>query len=105
MQSKNIPFTHDGTFPAEAFRHSAETAYDMSQHSFACHESGAEKPATCAGFLLHGADHNLAVRLRRMRGQIKNDISDGGHDLHHSYRDMAEANGVSPDDPSLTKCR
>ena len=33
-----------GEFPAEAFRHSARTAYDLSEHVFACHESGVEKP-------------------------------------------------------------
>lgn len=52
-----------GEFPAEAFKASANTAYDMSTHRFSCHESGADKPATCAGFLLRGADHNLATRL------------------------------------------
>jgi hypothetical protein len=41
-----------GKFPSEAFRHSANTAYDQSMHQFACHMSGSEKPATCAGFLL-----------------------------------------------------
>lgn len=46
-----------GEFPAEAFRHSARTAYDLSEHVFACHQSGSEKPAACAGFLLRGADH------------------------------------------------
>ncbi|WP_455289311.1 DUF6283 family protein [Cupriavidus necator] len=28
-----------GELPAEAFRHSAETAYDMATHTFACHSS------------------------------------------------------------------
>lgn len=32
-----------GEFPAEAFGHSAGTAYDMSEHSFGCHQSGADK--------------------------------------------------------------
>lgn len=91
-----------GEFPAEAFKHSAGTAYDMSTHTFACHQSGKERPALCAGFLLRGADHNLAVRLKRIeRGQV----SDGGHELHDSYRAMAVANGVNPDDPALGPCR
>jgi hypothetical protein len=94
-----------GEFPAEAFRVSANTAYDMSTHRFSCHESGAEKPATCAGFLLRGADHNMGVRLAYMRGDLVDDFSDGGHELFDSYRDMAVANGVDPEDPILKPCR
>lgn len=61
----DCPWRKDATgkFPPEAFRHSANTAYDMSDHIFGCHRSGTGKPATCAGFLLRGANHNLAVRL------------------------------------------
>ena len=94
-----------GEFPAEAFRHSAGTAYDMAQNTFACHASGVTKPAICAGFLLRGADHNLAARLGYISGRIKNDVSDGGHALHPNYRAMAIANGVPADDPILTACR
>lgn len=94
-----------GVFPAKAFRHSANTARDMSDHQFACHESGSTKPATCAGFLLRGADHNLSVRLRRMRGEIRDDVHDGGHELHANYRAMAIANGVDPTDPAISACR
>src|SRR5271167_1668331 len=53
-----------GEFPAEAFRHTANTAYDMSEHEFGCHESGKKKPATCAGYLLGGTAHNLTTRLK-----------------------------------------
>lgn len=94
-----------GVFPADAFRHSASTAYDMAQSHFSCHESGTKKPVTCAGFLLHGAVHNLAVRLDYIRGHILGGISDGGHDLHKSYRAMAVANGVDAADPVLQACR
>ncbi|SPK77196.1 conserved protein of unknown function (plasmid) [Cupriavidus taiwanensis] len=94
-----------GEFPAEAFRHSAETAYDMATHTFACHESGARKPAMCAGFLLRGADHNLSVRLKMIQGYVFGDVSDGGHELHDNYRAMAIANGVAIDDPVLVACR
>lgn len=93
-----------GVFPAEAFRHSAETAYDMSSHVFSCHDSGTKRPAACAGFLLRGADHNLSVRLARMQGQML-DVEEGGHELHENYRAMAIANGVDPDDPVLAPCR
>jgi len=94
-----------GEFPAESFRHSAETAYDMAQHTFACHESGVRNPAMCAGFLLRGADHNLLVRLKKIQGQGFGDVDDGGHELHANYRAMAIANGVAADDPALAECR
>lgn len=94
-----------GSFPAEAFVHSANTANDMSTHRFSCHESGADKPATCAGFLLRGADHNLAVRLDQMRGERYERLSDGGHRLYENYRAMAVANGVDPKHPALQHCR
>lgn len=94
-----------GSFPAEAFRHSAETAYDMSQHTFACHESGVKGGHLCAGFLLRGAGDNLAVRMQVRAGRIRNDVTDGGVQLHASYRAMAVANGVPWDDPALLPCR
>lgn len=104
---KTCPWREDsvGEFPAEAFRHSAETAYDMSEHQFSCHTSGTTKPAVCAGFLLRGAQHNLSVRLGYIRGRYKDDVKDGGHKLFPNYRAMAVANGVDPDDPVLAKCR
>jgi len=45
----------------EVFRISANTAYDMALLTFACHSTGKRAPATCAGFLLRGADHNLKI--------------------------------------------
>lgn len=94
-----------GKWPAEAFLASAETAYDMSTHTFACHSAGATKPRLCAGFLLRGADHNLTIRLDRIRNRLRDDVEDGGHALHASYADMAIANGVAADDPALEPCR
>ncbi|WP_372393908.1 DUF6283 family protein (plasmid) [Azospirillum sp. HJ39] len=94
-----------GRFPAEAFRHSAETAHDMSTHMFGCHMSGPNKPQHCAGFLLRGAAHNLAVRLDLMKGKITPDEVHSPVPLYDSYREMAEANGVPPDDPALAPCR
>lgn len=93
-----------GLFPAEAFRHSAPTAYDMAQSTFACHESGVEMGKTCAGFLLRGADHNLAVRMKLMTGAIGDDVR-SNVELHDNYRAMAVANGVDPHDPILSPCR
>lgn len=94
-----------GEFPAEAFVHSASTSYDQATNMFACHESGVEKPATCAGFLLRGSDHNIGARIKRIQGQIGNDVTDDGADLFDSYRQMAIANGVEPNHPALAKCR
>lgn len=95
-----------GEFPAEAFRHSANTAYDMASKMFSCHESGVEKPATCAGFLLRNSENNLGARLMAARGDLdREQLCDGGHELFDSYRDMAVANGVAPNDPVLAQCR
>nr|WP_245598012.1 DUF6283 family protein [Ottowia thiooxydans] len=59
----NCPWRLDavGEFPAEAFKQSAHTAYDLSVLAFACHQSGSSRPAACAGFLLRGADRGLLV--------------------------------------------
>lgn len=92
-----------GSFPAEAFRISASTAYDMSFKTFGCHMSKAEKPATCAGFILQAGDDNLSVRIRRSKGAML-DVTDGGQKLHQSYKAMAVANGVRPNDPVLEPC-
>jgi hypothetical protein len=95
-----------GAFPAAAFRISASTAYDGAFNMFACHESGPGKPATCAGFLLRNADNNIGARLAISAGRIDlRQVHDGGHELHESYRAMAEANGVDPADPVLAPCR
>lgn len=90
-----------GVFPVEVFRHSAKTAYDLATSSFGCHSSGIEKPATCAGFLLRGAGHNLQVR---MNGPDPAEVRSERR-LYGNYRAMAIANGVDPDDPALGPCR
>lgn len=96
---------NDGSFPAEAFRVSAHTSYDMSDRVFACHMSSTTHPMTCAGFIL-ASEHNLKLRLAYATGKIKRGlVHDGDADLHESYRSMAEANGVDPDDPVLRPCR
>lgn len=95
-----------GSFPAEAFAVSAPTAYDGATRMFGCHESGTENPSHCAGFLLRGAYHNMAWRMAVATGRINPDeVTDGGHELHESYVDMAVANGLGPDDPALRRCR
>lgn len=94
-----------GIFPPQAFQHSARTAYDLSEHVFGCHESGTEKSATCAGFLLRGAAHNLRIRMGYCQGRFADKVTDGGHRLHENYVAMAVANGVDPEDPALAPCR
>lgn len=95
-----------GGFPAEAFVQSARVAEDLATSTFGCHMTGTTRPATCAGFLVAGADHNLAVRRRVAAGQLDPEaVSDGGHELHAGYRTMAEANGVPAERPALAGCR
>jgi len=103
---KDCPWRKDavGIFPANAFRLSAETAEDVSWVRFGCHAAGTGQPKTCAGFILRGADHNLAVRLGRAKGRYV-DVKDGGHELFADYVEMAIANGVPENDPALAKCR
>lgn len=95
-----------GRFPAEAFRESAPTSYDMAEATFGCHMSPPDAPATCAGFLLRHASHNLRVRLSLMSRRLDLDrVDDGGHALYATYREMAIANGVDADDPVLERVR
>lgn len=95
-----------GSFPAEAFEHSATTAEDAAFNTFACHMSGKEKPAVCAGFLLRNSAHNLGVRLAIIGGDFDpRQLDDDGADLFDSYRDMAVTNGVDPSSPALARCR
>lgn len=96
-----------GSFPAQAFRISAETSKDMADHTFACHEAGVDRPKTCAGFLLStGAEHNFSVRMAQIHGRLDlADIDAADADLFKDYKSMAVANGVDPDDPVLEGLR
>lgn len=94
-----------GAFPAEAYRISAPTSYDCADRTFGCHMAGAEVGKICAGFLLRGATHNLAIRLAIATGKIHPDEIAEGTELYESYRAMAMANGVSGDDPILALSR
>lgn len=106
-----------GGFPAEAFVVSAPTSYDVPDtvmrmindkeepSVFACHMHGTRNSAVCAGFLLRGAVHNLAIRHRGITGVEISNVSSNGVALHENYRAMAVANGVPPDHPALKLCR
>lgn len=107
---KTCPWRKDAErnrFPAEAYRISAITAHDTSLNMFSCHESGTGKPAVCAGFLLANSNHNIGVRLDYISGKL--DPSHTGNpdnvELYESYREMAIANGVDPEDPAIAACR
>lgn len=94
-----------GRFPAERFRDLAATAYDMAQVQFACHKSPEGREFGCAGFVLRGATHNLGARLAVRAGRLRLQEIASPMPLHPSYRAMAIANGVDPDDLALLPCR
>lgn len=95
-----------GIFPTEAYRTSAPTAYDAAFNTFACHMSGSAAPATCAGFLLRHATHNLGYRISQAAHRLDlNSVSDGGFPVYETYREMAIANGVDAADPVLRLVR
>lgn len=106
---RRCPWRRDaprGAFPAQVFRHSAATCYDLALRTFGCHASDRADPATCAGFLLSGAGNNLQVRLWLARGvPLWRVRLPDGVELYENYRAMAVANGVPPDDPALADCR
>lgn len=105
---EQCPFRMDvptGVFPAQAFRESAPTAYDGSMKTFACHMSGLDA-VTCAGFLHRHDVNNTAVRISRATDRLPaEEIGDGGFPIYPTYREMAIANGVAPDDPCLEEIR
>lgn len=94
-----------GTFPAEAYRRSANTAEDAATHMFSCHMAGSGRPQTCAGFLLKNSANHLGVRIAILSGRVDMAKVSSKVELYDSYRDMAVANGVTPDDPALARCR
>jgi len=104
----NCPWRRDarpGEFATERYQLLAASAQDMSVVIFTCHKSPDGGELACAGFLARGADHNFAVRMAYYRGDLERRERDGGEDLYDDYREMAEANGVEPGDPSLRGCR
>lgn len=94
-----------GRFPADAYRSSASTAYDASMTIFSCHESGADKVSICAGFALQNSENNMSMRMRRSEGLPTQSENPENIELYESYRDMAIANGVDPDDARIAPYR
>jgi hypothetical protein len=95
---RDIPI---GKFEPDRFRRLASCAYDMARLVFACHMSKEGAEFACAGFLLQSAGHNLSVRLARQDFSMVR----SPWPLYGTYREMAVANGVGRDDPSLGNCR
>jgi hypothetical protein len=95
-----------GIFPAEAFRTSAHTAHDGAMETFGCHMSKPGQPATCAGFLMRHAENNIGVRLAALADRFswKPDPT-CDVPVYPTYREMAVANGVDPEDPCLRPVR
>lgn len=73
--------------------------------ALACLASGVEKSAICAGFLISQGAHNMGVRMAVMSGALELGRLRSPVELYPSYRAMAIANGVDPDDPVLRRCR
>lgn len=104
-----------GVFPAEAFRHSGVTGAcetksgaarsDGDAYMFACHSNGAAKPAACAGYILRSRDSVSWARGAALGSFDPAKVHDGGVELFDSYYEMAVANGVSPDDPTIAVCK
>lgn len=94
----DVPTRH---FPPERFIALAHTAYDLTTMFFACHKSTEESVFVCAGYMIQQSAHNMTLR---MSGQNFRDVT-SQHKLFETYRDMAVANGVPEDHPSLDYCR
>ncbi|MFJ4879716.1 DUF6283 family protein [Streptomyces sp. NPDC088745] len=102
--TERCPWRRDavpGAFPAEAFRLSAPTSYSDSGRRFGCHSSSAEAPRVCAGWLLRGASGNQQVMKLLEAGLIQVPMLPAEVELYDDYAEMAVANGVAEDDPTL----
>jgi hypothetical protein len=68
--------------------------------------SGSAAPASCAGFLMRHAANNLACRISQASGRLDlSKVTDGGFPLYKTYREMAIANGVEPNEKVLQLVR
>lgn len=89
-----------GKFPPARFIALAHTAYDLAGQVFACHMSKEGGEFACAGFTLMSSAHNMAMRMARHPFEVESP-----YPLFATYRQMAIANGVKRNDPSLRNCR
>lgn len=92
-----------GKFTTERYRSLASSARQELGCVFACHMSSDASPIACAGYLAVVGPVSLQVRLMAAQGLV--DVSavavPADVALYPSYRALAVANGVAPDDPCL----
>lgn len=90
-----------GKVPPSRYEVLAATAYDMARPVFACHMSKKDGEFACAGFILQSSAHNLSCRMSRESfGDVRSP-----YPLFNTYRELAIANGVNENHPSLRNCR
>lgn len=94
-----------GQFSVERFTILAETAWDMAIVQFACHKSPEGEEFGCAGWVLQSSAHNYGARMAASRGVLNPAEISSPYPLYETYRAMAIANGVPPDEPALVPCR
>jgi Family of unknown function (DUF6283) len=84
---------------------SANRAYDQSMHQFAYHVSGSETPRPAPGSCFAMRPTTSVSVSPRLTGKIDPNELREMVPLHPSYRAMAEANAMPPDDPALRSTR
>jgi hypothetical protein len=94
-----------GRFPPERYIVLAESAWDMAVVQFACHKSPEGQEFGCAGWVLQSSAHNYGARMAASRGVLNPAEISSPYPLYETYRALAIANGVPPDEPALVPCR
>ncbi len=80
-----------GNFSPEAFEVSKDTCTPGSASLFMCHESGWEKPAICAGFILANGEHR-SVKMLTEHGVIDYTKMSVPEPMYESYETMLRDN-------------
>ena len=86
-----------GNFPPERFVALADTSKQGFGPLFACHKTADGAEHACVGWLLGDGPENLRVRLALAQGTIDLDSLVARGPIYESYGDMAEANGLTPE--------
>lgn len=91
-----------GHFPPERYVALAPTAQQQLGPMFACHMSKEGGEIPCAGYLMVAGPTSISVRLALAQGRLDLDSLDAQREqVYGSYAEMAVANGVPADHPSL----
>ncbi len=80
-----------GNFSPEAFETSKNTCEPDSVNLFMCHESGWEKPAVCAGFIIANPDHR-SIKVLAEAGVIDQTRTHEPEAMYESYEAMLRDN-------------